>query len=57
MADRLSSIIDNRGENTLLAGIKRMGSGGNELSIATAFFSLDAFLRHEADIHTPGETI
>ncbi|MBP6965487.1 MAG: DEAD/DEAH box helicase family protein [Armatimonadetes bacterium] len=40
----ISSIIDNRGENTLLAGIKRMGGGGQEISIATAFFSLDALL-------------
>ena len=39
-----TTIIDNRDDNTLLAGIQRMGAGGNELWIATAFFSLDALL-------------
>lgn len=44
MADNQSSIIDNREENTLLLGLQRMGSGGKELLVATAFFSLDALL-------------
>jgi hypothetical protein len=40
----LSSIIDNRDDNTLLLGLAEMSSGGTELRIATAFFSLDALL-------------
>lgn len=39
-----TTIIDNRGENTLLAGLQRMGAGGNEIAIAAAFFSLDGLL-------------
>ena len=39
-----SSIIDNRGDNTLLASIKAMSGGGRELWVATAFFSLDALV-------------
>lgn len=39
-----TSIIDNQAENTLLAGLTRLGKGGQELSIATAFFSLNALL-------------
>lgn len=37
-----SSIIDNRGQNTLLHSIQTMSDHGRELWIATAFFSLDA---------------
>ena len=37
-----SSIIDNHGLNTLLAGLTKISGGGKELCIATAFFSLDA---------------
>lgn len=37
-----SSIIDNHELNTLLAKLKEIGTGGKELCIATAFFSLDA---------------
>ena len=39
-----TSIIDNLAENTLLAGLQRMGGGGRQLRIATAFFSLNALL-------------
>ena len=39
-----TSIIDNRNENTLLAGLQSMAQTGREISIATAFFSLDALL-------------
>ena len=39
-----SSIIDNRGDNTLLASIKAMSGGGRELWVATASFSLDALV-------------
>ena len=39
-----TSIIDNQAENTLLAGLARLGKGGQELCIATAFFSLNALL-------------
>src|SRR5258707_1389517 len=38
----LTSIIDNRGENTLFKGIRDIAGNGRELWIATAFFSLDA---------------
>jgi|LSQX01.1.fsa_nt_gb SNF2 family DNA or RNA helicase len=44
MSDLHLSIIDNRQDNTLLAGLDRMGAGGNELLIASAFFSLEALL-------------
>ena len=40
-----STIIDNRDGNTLLAALERMGANGQELWIASAFFSLDALLR------------
>src|SRR5579872_5399054 len=40
----MSSIIDNRQSNTLLCGLQKMSAGGKEIAIATAFFSLDAFL-------------
>jgi HKD family nuclease len=39
-----SSIIDNRDENTLLVGLRKMSEGGREICVATAFFSLDALL-------------
>jgi len=39
-----SSIVDNQDPNTLLAKLKEIGTGGKELCIATAFFSLDALL-------------
>ena len=39
-----STIIDNREGNTLLAALERMGAGGKDLAIASAFFSLDALL-------------
>jgi len=39
-----TTIIDNRDGNTLLTALERMGAGGRELSIASAFFSLDALL-------------
>ena len=39
-----TSIIDNRNDNTLLASLKSMAHSGQEISIATAFFSLDALL-------------
>jgi len=39
-----SSIIDNQADNTLLDGLKRLSADGHELSIATAFFSLNALL-------------
>ena len=42
MPNAPSSIIDNRGENTLLSGLQQMSSGGREIWIATAFFSLEA---------------
>lgn len=38
----MKSIIDNQGENTLLSALGNVFTGGDELSIATAFFSLDA---------------
>ncbi len=44
MSEQPSSIIDNRGENTLLASLRKMGAGGKELNIATAFFSLESFI-------------
>ena len=44
MTQEIPTIIDNREGNTLLAGIQRMGAGGRELFIATAFFSLDGLL-------------
>jgi superfamily II DNA or RNA helicase/HKD family nuclease len=40
--EALSSIIDNLGANTLLRALERRTENGIELSIATAFFSLDA---------------
>lgn len=40
----MSSIIDNRDENTLLRGLTRISGGGREFWIATAFFSLDALM-------------
>ena len=40
----MSSIIDNREENSLLNGLKVMSAGGKDIKIATAFFSLDALL-------------
>jgi hypothetical protein len=40
----MSSIIDNRDENSLLNGLKVMSNGGREIKIATAFFSIDALL-------------
>lgn len=40
----ISTIFDNREGNTLHAAIERMGAGGKELWIASAFFSLDALL-------------
>ena len=39
-----STIIDNRDGNTLCAALECMGASGKELWIASAFFSLDAFL-------------
>lgn len=39
-----SSIIDNRNDNTLLSALHGMAHTGREISIATAFFSLDALL-------------
>ena len=36
LMSQTTTIIDNRDDNTLLAGIQRMGAGGNELWIATA---------------------
>jgi len=33
---KVQTIIDNRGDNTLVAGLQRMGTGGRELCIATA---------------------
>lgn len=38
----LTSIVDNRGENTLCNAIDQITENGRELWIATAFFSLDA---------------
>lgn len=38
----MTSIIDNRGGNTLHAAVESIGANGRELCIATAFFSLDA---------------
>jgi hypothetical protein len=38
----LASIIDNQGENTLLHALEKRTENGQELAIATAFFSLDA---------------
>jgi len=38
----MTSIIDNKADNTLLAAVRSIGSHGEELWIATAFFSLDA---------------
>ncbi len=40
----MSSIIDNRDNNTLQMGLQQMTAHGSELRIATAFFSLDALL-------------
>ncbi len=40
----VSTIIDNRDGNTLLAALEQMGAGGKEIWIASAFFSLDALL-------------
>jgi hypothetical protein len=40
----MSSIIDNRDENSILNGLKVMSNGGREIKIATAFFSIDALL-------------
>ncbi len=40
----MSSIIDNRDQNTLLSSLEDMAHTGREISIATAFFSLDALL-------------
>jgi superfamily II DNA or RNA helicase/HKD family nuclease len=37
----VSSIIDNRNQNTLLARLETITAGGRELAIASAFFSLD----------------
>lgn len=37
-----SSIIDNSDGNKLIQALTRMGEAGDELWIATAFFSLDA---------------
>ncbi len=37
-----TSIVDNRGENTLLARLGEMGAGGQDIAVASAFFSLDA---------------
>ncbi len=34
-----TSIIDNRNDNTLLASLKSMAHSGQEISIATIFFS------------------
>jgi len=39
-----TSIIDNRNDNTLLSSLQSMAQTGKEISIATAFFSLDALL-------------
>ncbi len=44
MAAAISTIVDNRDDNTLLAALANMGAGGRELWVATAFFSLDALL-------------
>ena len=44
MTVAISTIIDNRDGNTLHAALERMGAGGKELWIASAFFSLDALL-------------
>lgn len=44
MTVAISTIIDNREGNTLHAALERMGAGGKELWIASAFFSLDALL-------------
>ena len=38
----MTSIIDNRDDNTLLTALRTMTGGGRDISIATAFFSLDA---------------
>src|SRR5438046_10283643 len=38
----LTSIFDNRGDNTLQNALERITENGRELWIATAFFSLDA---------------
>src|SRR5580658_8214780 len=38
----MSSIIDNQADNTLKGGIERITEGSRQLSIATAFFSLNA---------------
>lgn len=38
----MSSIIDNREDNTLLNRLRQMSEGGTELAGATAFFSLEA---------------
>ena len=40
----MSSIIDNRDSNTLLNNLHGMAHAGRDISIATAFFSLDALL-------------
>src|SRR5436853_4603519 len=42
MATGGTSIIDNRDGNTLQLGIENITEGSRHLSIATAFFSLDA---------------
>lgn len=47
----LSSVIDNRGDNTLLARLTSMTPGGQELWIATAFFSLEAFAMLGESLH------
>ena len=39
-----TTIIDNRDGNTLLTALQRMGAGGRDLTVASAFFSLDALL-------------
>ncbi len=44
MTVQVSTIIDNRDGNTLCAALEKMGAGGKELWIASAFFSLDALL-------------
>lgn len=47
----MSSIIDNRNENTLQSGIERITESSHQLDIATAFFSLNALAMIAKNLH------
>ncbi|MBA3726132.1 MAG: hypothetical protein H0W86_06685 [Armatimonadetes bacterium] len=47
-----SSVIDNRGDNTLQVAIENITQSGRELCAATAFFSLDALAMIAKNLHT-----